>query len=48
MAGVALHLEPSESGLRAGLMDALREAARTERLVSGTRLPSRPDPLPLI
>ena len=40
MAGVALHLELSGSGLRAGLMDALREAVRTGRLVSGTRLPS--------
>jgi GntR family transcriptional regulator / MocR family aminotransferase len=40
VAGVALHLELSGSGLRAGLMDALREAVRTGRLVSGTRLPS--------
>jgi methylmalonyl-CoA mutase cobalamin-binding subunit len=45
VAGVALHLELSGSGLRAGLMDALREAGRSGRLVSGTRLP-RPDPLP--
>lgn len=40
VAGVALHLELSGSGLRAGLMDALREAVRTGQLVSGTRLPS--------
>ena len=40
VAGVALHLELSGSGLRAGLMDALREAVRAGRLVSGTRLPS--------
>ncbi|MEE2037580.1 hypothetical protein Q8791_10145 [Nocardiopsis sp. CT-R113] len=39
MAVVALHLELSGSGLRTGLMDALREAARTGRLASGTRLP---------
>jgi GntR family transcriptional regulator/MocR family aminotransferase len=35
-----LHLELGRSGLRAGLMDALREAVRSGRLVSGTRLPS--------
>jgi GntR family transcriptional regulator / MocR family aminotransferase len=38
--GTDLHLELTGSGLRAGLMDALREAVRTGRLVSGTRLPS--------
>ncbi|MEV0036096.1 PLP-dependent aminotransferase family protein [Streptomyces sp. NPDC050804] len=38
--GVDLHLEPRGSGLRAGLMDALREAVRTGRLAPGTRLPS--------
>ncbi|MFF3751110.1 PLP-dependent aminotransferase family protein [Streptomyces sp. NPDC002018] len=38
--GVDLHLEPHGSGLRAGLMDALREAVRTGRLAPGTRLPS--------
>lgn len=40
VAGVALHLELSGSGLRAGLMDALREAVRTGRLVSSIRPPS--------
>ncbi|MEV6650438.1 PLP-dependent aminotransferase family protein [Streptomyces sp. NPDC051219] len=38
--GADLHLELSGSGLRAGLMDALREAVRTGRLAPGTRLPS--------
>ncbi|MFC7642113.1 GntR family transcriptional regulator [Streptosporangium lutulentum] len=38
--GVDLHLEPTGSGLRAGLAGALREAVRTGRLVPGTRLPS--------
>jgi GntR family transcriptional regulator/MocR family aminotransferase len=38
--GTDLHLELSGSGLRAGLMDALREAVRSGRLVPGTRLPS--------
>jgi GntR family transcriptional regulator/MocR family aminotransferase len=38
--GMDLHLELGRSGLRAGLMDALREAVRSGRLVSGTRLPS--------
>ncbi|MFD8967013.1 PLP-dependent aminotransferase family protein [Streptomyces sp. NPDC059568] len=38
--GVDLHLELRGSGLRAGLMDALREAVRTGRLAPGTRLPS--------
>jgi len=35
-----LHLDFSGSGLRAGLMDALREAVRTGRLAPGTKLPS--------
>jgi GntR family transcriptional regulator / MocR family aminotransferase len=38
--GTDLHLELDRSGLRTGLMDALREAVRSGRLVSGTRLPS--------
>ncbi|MGX7677538.1 MocR-like pyridoxine biosynthesis transcription factor PdxR [Jatrophihabitans sp. DSM 45814] len=38
--GTDLHLELTGSGLRAGLTDALREAVRTGRLASGTRLPS--------
>ncbi|GAA1520848.1 PLP-dependent aminotransferase family protein [Streptomyces albidochromogenes] len=38
--GVDLHLELGASGLRRGLTDALREAVRTGRLASGTRLPS--------
>ncbi|MEU9315493.1 PLP-dependent aminotransferase family protein [Streptomyces sp. NPDC048295] len=39
--GADLHLETTGAmGLRAGLMDALREAVRTGRLVPGTRLPS--------
>ncbi|WP_455360320.1 MocR-like pyridoxine biosynthesis transcription factor PdxR [Streptomyces sp. SYSU K21746] len=38
--GADLHLELSGSGVRAGLMDALREAVRTGRLAPGTRLPS--------
>ncbi|WP_066954067.1 PLP-dependent aminotransferase family protein [Streptomyces lushanensis] len=38
--GVDLHLELRGPGLRAGLMDALREAVRTGRLAPGTRLPS--------
>ncbi|MEU9623427.1 MULTISPECIES: PLP-dependent aminotransferase family protein [unclassified Streptomyces] len=39
--GADLHLETTGSaGLRAGLMDALREAVRTGRLAPGTRLPS--------
>ncbi|WP_329064379.1 MocR-like pyridoxine biosynthesis transcription factor PdxR [Streptomyces sp. NBC_01429] len=37
---VDLHLDPGGSGLRAGLMDALREAVRGGRLAPGTRLPS--------
>lgn len=35
-----LHLNLTGSGLRSGLMDALREAVRSERLAPGTRLPS--------
>lgn len=39
--GADLHLEPSAGrGLRAGLTEALREAARSGRLAPGTRLPS--------
>lgn len=38
--GADLHLELRGSGLRTGLMDALREAVRTGRLAPGTRLPS--------
>ncbi|MEU9747102.1 PLP-dependent aminotransferase family protein [Streptomyces niveus] len=38
--GADLHLELRGPGLRAGLMDALREAVRTGRLTPGTRLPS--------
>ncbi|MGW0992835.1 MocR-like pyridoxine biosynthesis transcription factor PdxR [Streptomyces sp. NPDC002520] len=39
--GVDLHLEPAgTNGLRRGLTDALRDAARTGRLAPGTRLPS--------
>ncbi|MFJ6463746.1 PLP-dependent aminotransferase family protein [Streptomyces sp. NPDC091387] len=39
--GADLHIDPNGgTGLRAGLMDALREAARTGRLAPGTRLPS--------
>ncbi|MFD4758820.1 PLP-dependent aminotransferase family protein [Streptomyces sp. NPDC058439] len=39
--GADLHLETTGSaGLRAGLMDALREAVRMGRLAPGTRLPS--------
>ncbi|GAA2406116.1 PLP-dependent aminotransferase family protein [Streptomyces pulveraceus] len=39
--GADLHLETTGAvGLRAGLMDALREAVRTGRLAPGTRLPS--------
>ncbi|MEU2130779.1 PLP-dependent aminotransferase family protein [Streptomyces sp. NPDC018352] len=39
--GADLHLETTgAAGLRAGLMDALREAVRTGRLTPGTRLPS--------
>ncbi|MFE2296330.1 PLP-dependent aminotransferase family protein [Streptomyces sp. NPDC059452] len=38
--GADLHLEPLGTGLRSGLMEALREAVRTGRLAPGTRLPS--------
>ena len=39
--GIDLHLDlTGPGGLRAGLMDALREAVRTGRLAPGTRLPS--------
>ncbi|MEV2244855.1 PLP-dependent aminotransferase family protein [Streptomyces sp. NPDC049970] len=38
--GADLHIEPVGSGLRSGLMGALREAVRTGRLAPGTRLPS--------
>ncbi|MGW1881038.1 MocR-like pyridoxine biosynthesis transcription factor PdxR [Streptomyces sp. NPDC001970] len=38
--GADLHIELRGSGLRTGLMDALRDAVRTGRLAPGTRLPS--------
>ncbi|MER7829092.1 PLP-dependent aminotransferase family protein [Streptomyces sp. NPDC095602] len=38
--GADLHLEIRGPALRAGLMDALRDAVRTGRLAPGTRLPS--------
>jgi len=38
--GVDLHVEPTGSGVRRGLTDALREAVRSGRLAPGTRLPS--------
>ncbi|MGW7411562.1 MocR-like pyridoxine biosynthesis transcription factor PdxR [Streptomyces sp. NPDC054863] len=38
--GSDLHLDLAGPGLRTGLRDALREAARTGRLAPGTRLPS--------
>ncbi|MFI6371886.1 PLP-dependent aminotransferase family protein [Streptomyces sp. NPDC050546] len=38
--GIDLHVEPTGPGLRRGLTDALREAVRSGRLASGTRLPS--------
>jgi GntR family transcriptional regulator / MocR family aminotransferase len=40
ISGVDLHLDLTGPGLRTSLMDALREAVRTGRLVPGTRLPS--------
>ncbi|GAA4904034.1 PLP-dependent aminotransferase family protein [Streptomyces coeruleoprunus] len=40
ISGTDLHLELRGPGLRAGLMDALREAVRSGRLAPGTRLPS--------
>ncbi|MGY0018179.1 aminotransferase-like domain-containing protein [Streptomyces sp. YJ-C3] len=38
--GIDLHIEPTGSGLRRGLTDALREAVRGGRLAPGTRLPA--------
>ncbi|MEW1614460.1 MULTISPECIES: PLP-dependent aminotransferase family protein [unclassified Streptomyces] len=38
--GADLHLEPVGTGLRSGLMEALREAVRSGRLTPGARLPS--------
>ncbi|MFD6712167.1 GntR family transcriptional regulator, partial [Streptomyces roseolus] len=38
--GADLHLDLRGTRLRAGLMDALREAVRSGRLAPGTRLPS--------
>ncbi|MEU2428850.1 PLP-dependent aminotransferase family protein [Streptomyces sp. NPDC007861] len=38
--GADLHVELRGTGLRTGLMDALREAVRSGRLTPGTRLPS--------
>ncbi|MFD5517739.1 PLP-dependent aminotransferase family protein [Streptomyces sp. NPDC127066] len=38
--GVDLHVEPTGSGIRKGLTEALREAVRSGRLAPGTRLPS--------
>ncbi|MFJ7177030.1 PLP-dependent aminotransferase family protein [Streptomyces massasporeus] len=38
--GIDLLVEPTGPGLRRGLTDALREAARSGRLAPGTRLPS--------
>ncbi|MEU1499206.1 PLP-dependent aminotransferase family protein [Streptomyces sp. NPDC005732] len=38
--GIDLHVEPTGSGVRRGLTDALREAVRGGRLPPGTRLPS--------
>jgi GntR family transcriptional regulator / MocR family aminotransferase len=38
--GIDLHLDLAGTGLRSGLMAALREAVRTGRLASGSRLPS--------
>ncbi|MFJ2396194.1 PLP-dependent aminotransferase family protein [Streptomyces sp. NPDC087843] len=38
--GIDLHVEPTGSGVRKGLTDALREAVRGGRLAPGTRLPS--------
>jgi len=40
VSGADFHLELRGSGLRAGLMDAVREAVRTGRLAPGARLPS--------
>ncbi|MFC9532723.1 PLP-dependent aminotransferase family protein [Streptomyces sp. NPDC056975] len=38
--GIDLHVEPTGSGLRKGLTDALRDAVRGGRLAPGVRLPS--------
>ncbi|MFJ8009672.1 MocR-like pyridoxine biosynthesis transcription factor PdxR [Streptomyces fagopyri] len=38
--GIDLHVEPTGTGVRKGLTDALREAVRGGRLAPGTRLPS--------
>ncbi|MFJ9039166.1 PLP-dependent aminotransferase family protein [Streptomyces sp. NPDC102406] len=38
--GIDLHIEPTGSGLRRGLTDALRDAVRGGRLAPGTRLPA--------
>lgn len=38
--GIDLHVEPTGSGLRKGLTDALRDAVRSGRLAPGVRLPS--------
>ncbi|MET8095071.1 PLP-dependent aminotransferase family protein [Streptomyces sp. NPDC005236] len=38
--GVDLHVEPTGSGIRKGLTEALRETVRGGRLAPGTRLPS--------
>jgi hypothetical protein len=40
VSGADLHLDLSGPGLRTGLMEALREAVRSGRLVRGTQLPS--------
>ena len=40
VSGADLHLDLIGPGVRVGLMNALREAVRTGRLVAGTRLPS--------
>ncbi|MDQ0794434.1 PLP-dependent aminotransferase family protein [Streptomyces sp. B1I3] len=38
--GADLHIEPVGAGVRSGLVNALRDAVRSGRLVPGTRLPS--------
>jgi GntR family transcriptional regulator / MocR family aminotransferase len=40
IASLDLHVDLSGNGVRSGLMNALREAVRTGRLVAGVRLPS--------
>jgi len=40
VAGIDLHLDLTGPGLRAGLMETLRDAVRAGRLAPGTRLPS--------